>query len=192
SEENRYSAGPKYETTVDYHRSVNKHELEGKEHVSQLPWMLVFDNETGKAVKFVPAGFNVAYEINETEYINSVISTDHGPERDSKTSTKTREKSFALGPVGEEVMDPTIKTSNTWIRDYIKDQGIEIPAGVPIPNVSNQETIKKIHPDILVRYGDGKTSFGGEGDRMIKKELEDGYDEQNFHYNWSMTIIKRQ
>lgn len=190
SEENRYSAGPKYETTVDYHRSAKNPELEDKEHVSQLPWILVIDNETGKAVKFAPAGFNVAYEIDETENIKSVIYTDHGPERDSHTNRKTRERSFALGPVGEEVPDPTIKPSDTWIQDYIKDQGIDIPAGVPIPNVSNQETVKKIHPDILVRSGDGKTSFGGDGQRKIKKELEDGYDEQNFQYNWSMRVNK--
>jgi len=192
SEENRFSSGPKYETNVDYHRSVNKHELEGDEYVRQLPWMLVIDNETGKAVKFIPAGFSIAYEINETEKINSVIYTDKGPERDSKTSTKTRERSFALGPVAEEVPDPTIRSSNTWIRDYIKDQGIDVPAGVPIPNVSNQETVKKIHPDILVTSGDGKTSFGGNGNRKIRKDLEDGFEEQNFNYNWSMTVIKRK
>lgn len=34
SEENRYSAGPKYETTVDYHRSAKNPELEDKEHVN--------------------------------------------------------------------------------------------------------------------------------------------------------------
>jgi hypothetical protein len=192
SEENRYSAGPKYETTVDYHRNAENPELEGLEQVSQIPWILVIDNESGKAVKFAPAGFNVAYEINETENMNSVIYTEHGPERDSKTSKKTRERSFALGPVAEKVPDPTIKSSDTWIQDYLKDQGIEIPAGVPIPNVSNEETIKKIHPDILVKFGDGKTSIGGDGSRRKRKDLEDGYEEQNFHYNWSMTVTKRK
>lgn len=192
SEENRYSAGPKYETTVDFHRNVTHFELEGIEYVGQLPWMLVIDNETEKAVKFIPAGFNVAYEINETENINSVIYSDDGPERDSQTLTKTYERSFALGPVAEEIPDPTIKSSSTWIRDYIKDQGIDIPAGVPVPNVSNEETIKEIHPDILVKHGDGKTSFGGDGSRRIRKDLEDGYEEENLSYNWQMTIKKKE
>jgi hypothetical protein len=58
--------------------------------------------------------------------------------------------------------------------------------------VSNEETIKKIHPDILVKFGDGKTSIGGDGSRRIRKDLEDGYEEQNFHYNWSMTVTKRK
>ena len=154
--------------------------------------MLVIDNETEKAVKLIPAGFNVVYEINETENINSVIYTDHGPERDSKTSKKTRERSFALGPVAEEVPDPTIKTSNTWIHEYLEDQRIDIPVGVPIPNVSNEETIKEIHPDILVKSGDGKTSFGGDGSRRTRKELEDGYEEENLSYNWHMKINTRK
>ena len=192
SDENRYNAGPKFETTVDYHRSVNKHELEGAAYVTQFPWMLVIDNETQKAVKFIPAGYNVAYEINETENINSVVYTDNGPKRDSKTSRKTSEKSFALGPVAEEIPDPTIKSSNTWIQDYLKKQGVEIPVGLPIPEISNDETIKKIHPDILVKHGDGKTNFGGDGSRNIKKELEDGYEEQIFSYNWQMTLKKKK
>lgn len=192
SEENRYSAGPKYETTVDYNRIANKYELEGKGYVEEFPWMLVIDNETGKAVKFIPAGYNVAYEINETEIINSVIYTDNGPERKTQTLTKTHERTFALGPVGEEIVDPTIKSSNTWISDYIKDQGIDIPADVPIPNVSNEETKKEIHPDILVKYDDGKTSLGGDGSRRIRKELEDGYEEENLSYNWQMKVNKRK
>jgi len=64
--------------------------------------------------------------------------------------------------------------------------------GVPIPNVSNEETIKEIHPDILVKSGDGKTSFGGDGSRRIRKELEDGYEEENLFYNWQMKVNKRK
>lgn len=181
-----------HETTVDNTGYLNFYELEGGDAVTGLPWMLVIDNETEKAVKLIPAGYNIKYEIHDTENLHSIVYSSQGPKTDSKTTHKTSEKSFALGPVAEEIPDPTIKTSNTWIHEYIEDQGIDIPVGVPIPNVSNEETVKEIHPDILVKSGDGKTSFGGGGSRNIKKELEDGYEEENLSYNWQMKINKRK
>jgi len=189
--ENQFRSGPKYETNVDIIEDATNYEIEGKEYLTQLPWMLVIDNETKKAVKLIPAGYSIAYEINEMEKLNSVVYSDEGPKRDSKTTTKTGSKSFKLGPVAAEVEDPTIKKSDTWIQDYLKRQGIELPPGAPIPKISNEETVKKIQPDILVKTGDGKYSFGGNGSRQIKKELEYGSDEVNLSYNWDMTIKKK-
>ncbi len=192
SKENQYRSGPKYVTNLDYSRNAKKYEIEEKESVTQVPWILIIDNETEKAVKLIPAGYGITYEINEIEKLNSVVYTDDGPERESKTTTKTRSKSIELGPVGEKVPDQTIKKSDTWMQDYLKRQGVELPAGVPIPKVSNEETVKEIHPDILVKFGDGKTSFGGDGRRTIKKELEHGFDEVNLNYNWQMTVNKKK
>ncbi len=192
SEENQFNSGPNYSTNVDYSRNVNKYEIKEKEKVTQAPWMLVLDNETEKAVKLIPAGYNIYYEITEMEKIVSVTSSSQGTKRDTKTNKKTREKSFELGPVAEEKPDPTIKMSNTWMEDYIKRQGVELPAGVQIPKVSNEDTVKEIHPDILVSTGDGKYSFGGEGRRPINKPLENGLERVNFSYKWHMTINKKE
>ena len=192
SKENIHRSGPNYVTDVDYNRYANNYEIEGKESVSQFPWVLAIDNETGKAVKIVPAGYNIAYEINETETLNSVVQSSQGPKRESKTTSKTSEKWFELGPVGEEVPDPTIKQSDTWVQDYLKRQGVELPPGVPIPKISNEETVKKIQPDIIVSTGDGKYSFGGSGNRRIPKELVNGSQEENLYYRWDMTVKKKE
>ena len=186
--ENRYDAGPNYETTIDITRLKTTNKVEGEEYMSQFPpWMLVIDNETGKAVKLIPAGYGIEYEYNEIEELTSV----HGNKKESKTTSKKGKKSFKLGPVGEEVADPTIKKSNTWIQDYLKDQGVEIAAGVSIPNVSNEETIKEIQPDILVKSGNGRTSCGGSGERRIEKDLEFGKQVTQLNYSWSMTIKRK-
>lgn len=191
--ETKNSAGPNYQTDIEIIRNKTTNKIEGEEYMSSFPpWVLVIDNETEKAVKLIPAGYGIEYEYHEIENMTSVSQSSNGSKKESETTIRDGTKSFKLGPVGEEISDPTIKSSNTWIQDYIKDQGVEIPAGVPIPNVSNQETVKKIQPDILVKYGDGKTSFGGDGNRNIKKDLEDGYEEQDFHYNWSMTVKKKK
>ena len=187
SKENRNSTGKNYETNIDYTRIAKNVEISQKEYTKMVPWILAIDNETGKSVKIVPGGCAIDYEITETENLNSVVYTDDGPRKESKTTTKTKDKQFELGPVGEEIVDPTIKPSDTWIKDYIKDQGIELPPGVTIPEVSNQETISEIPPDILVSTGDGKNSMGGSGSRTIPKKLDFGQQVENFSYTWSMT-----
>jgi len=192
SEENRYMSGPAFETNINFNRTASKQKIDGKEYLSQVPWVLVIDNETKKAVKLIHAGYGISYEVLESEIMNSVNYSTNVPQRKSETTTKTSSKSFSLGPVGEKVQDPTIKRSDTWVQDYLKKQGVEIPAGVPIPKIPNQADQQEIYPDILVKYGDGKTSFGGEGRRPIKEEIEDGYQEENLHYSWNMTVKKKK
>ncbi|MBT8274782.1 MAG: hypothetical protein KJO39_01455 [Bacteroidia bacterium] len=191
SNENKNSTGKNYETNIDYTRIVKNREISQKEYTTMVPWILAIDNDTGKVVKIVPGGCTIDYEIMETKVLNSVIYSKDGPDRDSETTTKTRDKKFVIGPVGEEIPDPTVAQSDTWIKDYIKDQGIELPPGVTIPEVSNQETIKEIPPDILVSTGDGKRTMGGSGSRTIPKKLDFGQQVENFSYTWNMTRVEK-
>jgi hypothetical protein len=59
-----------HETTVSRSRQLENHDIENKEYVTQSMWMLVIDNESGKAVKIIPAGYSIEYKINEEEKIN--------------------------------------------------------------------------------------------------------------------------
>ena len=58
-----------------------------------------------------------------------------------------------------------------------------------LPAPTNEETISEIPPDIIVKTVDGKTSFGGNGNCTIRKELENGFSEENLSFSWS---IKRR
>jgi len=178
-------------TTTDYLRNAMNFEIDSKEYVTQFPWMVVFDNESGKAVKMLPAGFNISYKINESEKIYTLIWSKEGRTEDSHSSNKIISKTFQLGPVGDKVPDPTVKTSDQWIQEYLKQQGVQIPAGVNIPQISNKETKKDIQPDILVKSGDGKTYFGGDATKIITEKIPNGtYQEERF-YSWQMTRKKK-
>jgi len=179
-----------HETNVDRIRNLGSRDIADKEYETQNMWMLVIDNESGKALKIIPAGYNIEYELNEQETINSVV-LSNPPKRESSSSSREMSRTFKLGPVGEEIPDPTIKKSDTWLEDYLKRQGVDLPPGVTIPTPSNEETIKNISPDILVKNGDGISSFGGYGDFKEDKTLEDGYEKTEMHYSWSMKRIKR-
>jgi hypothetical protein len=180
-----------HKTDIDIFRNLETYEIAGAPQSTQSPWILIFDNESGEAVKIIPAGYNIEYRIHEKENLHSIVYSDQGPKEDHQTTNKTRELSFDLGPVGEEIDDPTVKRSDKWIQDYLKRQGVDLPPGVEIPTPSNEEAIQKIPPDILVKSVDGTTSFGGFGDRTIRTELEHGFEEIRLHYNWNMTRRKK-
>ena len=176
---------------IDYFRNVETYEIEVKQYTTQTYWIVVFDNETGKAVKIIPSVYDIAYEIHEQEKLHFIGYSDQGREEYTETTNKNISKSFELGPVGEKIADPTIKKSDTWIQDYLKRQGFDLPPGVEIPTPSNIETILEIFPDILVKSGDGKTSFGGYGNRTIRADILHGYTEKKLHYTWQMTRRKK-
>jgi len=182
-----------HRTNIDYFRNVETYEIEDKQYVTQTYWMVVFDNETGKAVKIIPSCYDIAYEIHEQEKLHTISCDDQGCEEDTKTTNKKISKSFELAPVGEWIADPTIKKSDTLTKDYlkyVKRLGYDLPPGVEIPTISYEETIE-VFPDLLVKSGDGKTNFGGYGNRTIRADIEHGYTEEKLHYTWQMTRRKK-
>jgi hypothetical protein len=179
-----------YETKVDKNRIIGNREIQGMGTITQSRWILVIDNETRKAVKINPAGYSIDYEITETEIINSKVWSDKGPKTESKTNMKESDETFKLGPVADPMTDPTIKQSDTWVQDYLERQGVKLPEGVKIPKQDNSDAQKEIAPDILVKFGDGETSFGGEGSKEINEPNEYGYEREKRNYSWNMTRKK--
>ncbi|MBS0010089.1 MAG: hypothetical protein KFF49_01680 [Bacteroidales bacterium] len=179
-----------HETNVDRNRNLGSRDIADKEYVTQNMWMLVIDNESGKALKIIPAGYNIEYDINELETINGTVHSNP-PKKESSSSNREMSRTFKLGPVGEEIPDPTIKKSDTWMEDYLKRQGVDLPPGVKIPTPSNEGTIKNISPDILVKTGDGISSFGGRGENTVDKEIVNGTESIREYYTWTMRRNKR-
>jgi hypothetical protein len=166
--------------------------IANQQQASKVNWIVVFDKESDKAVKIIPAGYGVDYKINEEVTTKGVVHSSDGPDEYHSTESRTLERSFEIGPVGEEKDDPTIKKSDTWLQDYLKDQGVDLPPGVNIPAPSNAEAASKIPPDILVSTGNGMTSFGGRGERTIPVELENGSSVEKLNFSWSMKRIQNR
>ncbi len=191
-ESNRQKSQPSSETNINIIRSASNQDLDGKEQVSQFPVLLFIDNETGDAVKMVPVPYRLSFDVLETENVSGVKFSSKGPTPFSYSDTKNKKASFDLGPVGEKIQDPTVKRSDNPIQDYLKRQGIEIPVGVPIPELSNQDAIGDINPDILVKSKDDKFNLSGEGRRKIETKLEHGFEEVNQSFKWQMSILKKK
>ena len=178
-------------TTVQKQRTLNNSEIQGKGTITETRWIVAIDNETQKAVKIIPAGYDLDYQITEKESMHSVVWSDDGTNEDSKTDSKTSDKTFSLGPVEDPIPDPTVKNNNRWVQDYLKRQGINLPEGVQIPDQEDSEVQEEIPPDILVTFGDGETNFGGEGSKTLNKPNEYGYENEEQTYFWQMTRKKK-
>jgi len=180
-----------YETKVNTQRILNNKELVGQGTITETRWIVVIDNETKKAVKIIPVVYKIDYKITERESMHSKIWSDNDKDEDSKTDTKNSDKTFELGPVADPITDPTVKSSDQWVEDYLERQGVKLPEGVQIPKQENSDVQKEIPPDILVKFGDGETNFGGEGSKTINEPNEYGYEKEERIYSWQMMIKKK-
>ena len=183
-----------YETTTTIKKQLKKKEIEGMDIITSLPWIVTFDNETGKALKIIPAGYGVAYEFDQNEIMKSRTWTKDGGSNDSENDTKARRATFAFGPVEDPKPDPTAKSSSTWIQDYIeKEMGEDMPIDIAsmIPEMDSKEVQNDINPDVIVQFGDGKKYFGGNGRKFETERNPYGFEQIEETYSWQMTRKRR-
>jgi hypothetical protein len=183
-----------YETTTIIRKQVRKKEIEGKDQMTKVPWIVTFDNETGKALKIIPAGYGVAYEFNQNEIMKSHTWTKDGGSNNSENDNKTRRATFAFGPVEDPIPDPTAKSSSTWLQDYMeKEMGEDMPINIAsmIPEIDPKETQNDINPDVIVQFGDGKKYFGGNGRKFETERNPYGFEQIEETYTWQMTRKRR-
>jgi hypothetical protein len=181
-----------HETTVKTDVKATRPEIMEKDVFMKTPWIVVFDKKTNKAVKIIPGGYSIEYDTQTTKKMETALWTKDGRETDQDSDEKEGHNRLALGPVADKIMDPTVKSNKNWIQDYLKQQGIELPPGVDIPQQDNKGAASEIPSDILVSFGDGVTHFGGQGEKRDFKKTEHGYKEENLSFHWEVKRKKKQ
>lgn len=180
------------ETTVITRKLLKEREIEMLSLLTKVPWIVTFDNETKKALKIVPSGYDITYEFNEIEDHHSVVWSNSTTEK-SESKTKTGKGRLAFGPVEDPKPDPTAISSSQWVQDYVqKEMGVSIPASIAamIPETDSEELQNEINPDLIVQFGDGKTHFGGDGEKIVHRPNPYGFDRVEETYTWRMTRKK--
>ena len=182
-----------YETSVRTRNDVRKQEIQ---EPPAAPWIVAFDNNTEIAVKLIPGGYSILYDLEVTEVTDSRQWSSKGPENDSKISNTTRTNlDFGVGPVEDLEPDPTAIPNLEGIYDYLRQEvGDSLVAAIPVIPIPppNTQEIPEIPPDILVQFGDGKGYFGGIGEEEIREPLNNGYKEEKQFFIWQMTRKKRK
>jgi hypothetical protein len=158
------------------------------------PWILAFDSKTNKAVKMIPAGYGIEYEMTVTEDMESRRWDKDGESNDSRSDTKISEHNiFKVGPVEDPKPDPTFKPGLQGIYDYLREEvGDSLVAAIPVIPIPppDADDIPKINPDLIVQFGDGVRSFGGRGHKETDNPTEYGYEKTVSDYDWQVTRRK--
>jgi hypothetical protein len=163
-----------------------------KETMLQTYIVMTVDINTGKVRKIDIDGFNVEFSWEQT--VDSHTETwwqpppNPGHETIDRNDTDTEDDSFHVGPVGEPVPDPVLTSGTETVKTYLKDMGVSLPGNVGI----SEEESQKIEPDLLVRFGDRKTHFGGSGERIVDNSSGSTVHREEFTFSWQATRKEKQ
>jgi len=179
-------------TTILKHKIPSDQKISLKETMLQLYIVMTLDMKTDKVLKINIDGFNVEFTWKET------VDTHHeswwkpppspGHETIDKTETDTEEDTFCACPVEDPIPDPTITSSTESIKKYLKDLGVALPENAEL---YEEEEIPIIEPDLLVKFGDGTTFFGGEGKKVIDDSEGSSVGRKEMTFNWQVTRKKK-
>ncbi len=180
-----------FEKTVYVNRNPLKRQIPEKDYLLRSNIILVIDKKTDKVVKIVTGGFPVEFYWDETRRTTGRSWNPDGskPINDFDHKTDDLSTTFTPGPVEDPVPDPTITSVSQSLKTYLKDLGTPLPANVGIPEDDSQKA--EIPPDLLVDYGDGKTFFGGRGNKKIDNSEGSDINRTEMTFNWSVTRKKK-
>ena len=187
-----YKTNHGFEQTVTRNKNPVRQEISGKETLEgQMNIILVIDKETSKVVKIITGGYGLDFYWKEDYKIIGYSWDEDGKKPINKSESKTDDISsqFVAGPVEDEVPDPTAKSVAESLRTYLKNLGTPLPADIEIPEDEGDKA--EIRPDLLVEFGDGKTSFGGDGKRILDNSKGSSVNRQEWTFNWQVTRRKK-
>ncbi|MFO7852887.1 MAG: hypothetical protein ACQERS_01040 [Bacteroidota bacterium] len=160
--------------------------------------IVAFDKESDKAVLILPFGAGVDYTF-DTESKMKVTTWDkygNKKERESDaTETDQTEEVFSVAAVEDEQPLSTVMSKSQQLQDYIsKVTGEEVKLDIVdlVPKSQQGPSNEKIHPDLVVQFGDGINYFGGRGKKVIDKEIYGGYEHEEQTFMWQMTRKKEK
>ena len=200
SDERQYSHGNMsggncnsgYETILTRKKLLLNPRITGNPPTEMTKWIVAYDVKTNKALKIIPGGYVIDYDVSVEESLQSKQWPEESRNNPSYTKTRTLSNlSFAVGPVEEAVTDPTGNIKPDWMTEYLKDKvgerkATQIPIILPMPEKTSEPA--RIQPDLLVKSGNGITQFGGEGRKSNEKQLKGGSEREDLVYTWNMNL----
>jgi len=177
-------------TTIRIKKLLNRH-IPEKGYLLKSNIILIIDKKTDKVVKIATGGFPVEFYWDETKKTTGRSWDPDGsrPINDFEHKTDDMSEIFTPGPVEDPVPDPTITSVSESLKTYLKELGTPLPANVEIPEDDSQKA--EIPPDLLVEFGDGRTFFGGKGNKKVDNSEGSDINRKEMTFNWSVTRRKK-
>jgi len=177
-------------TTIRIKKPLNRH-IPEKGYLLKSNIILIIDKKTDKVVKIATGGFPVEFYWDETKKTTGRSWDPDGsrPINDFEHKTDDMSEIFTPGPVEDPVPDPTITSVSESLKTYLKELGTPLPANVEIPEDDSQKA--EIPPDLLVEFGNGRTFFGGKGNKKVDNSEGSDINRKEMTFNWSVTRRKK-
>ena len=158
--------------------------------------VVAFDKDSNEALLILPVGTSIGYTYDEIYSMTATITGEHGTSTLADSDTKHKSDALNIEAVEDEQPYAQANSRSQQMKNYIEsitgEDGEEILELVPLVPESNQSTVQqKIHPDLIVQFGDGKTHFGGKGRKPIKREIPYGFEHEERIFSWQMTRNKK-
>ena len=192
----RNNSGGACETSYGYEgnltatrNTINKPVIMG---VVGPSFTVVFDTKSNKAIKLNPGVCAIDFGFSHTETMNARKWPDDDPELSYTRDWKMEHYIFNLNPVEDQISDPYGQLNPSGIREYMKGKvSEEVLATIPdLPIDEKSKNSARVHPDQLVKTGDGN-SFGGEGRKVTEKQIKGGTEREELTYKWDMKLNKK-
>ena len=154
---------------------------------------VAFDIKTNKPLKFMPGMCAISYGFSQNESVDARKWPKNDPNLSYSRNDKIEKYLFLLNPVEDQIKDPFGQLNPSGIREYMKGKvSEEVLANIPdLPIDEESKNSARIHPDQLVKTGDGKTNFGGEGRKVTEKQLKGGTEREELTFKWNMKLIEK-
>jgi len=178
-----------YRITVTITKSPTGQKVAGKDVLLQSNIVLIIDKKTEKVVKVISAySVEFKWQGSRTMYGEHWDPDSRSTENDADPIDE--DDKFDAEPVEDPVPDPTFSSVSQSLKTYFKDMGIPLPSDVEIPEDEDEKP--EICPDYLVTTGDGKTFFGGRGEKIKDHSNGANTDREERTFSWNMTRKKKQ
>jgi hypothetical protein len=188
----RNTSGGKCDTSRGNESTLTiRREIINKPVVSELlgpSFIVAFDTKTNKAIKLNPGTSVIEYGFSHVESLNFRQWPKNDPDRSHTNTWKMEHFLFNLSPVEDPVPDPTGKINPGGVKEYLKGKvSDKVLASIPdIPIDAESANSAKIHPDQIVKTGDGINEFGGEGRKETEKQVKGGTEREVLTFKWNM------
>jgi hypothetical protein len=154
--------------------------------------ILVFDRKSGKALKATFPLYKITYTWNVEDMLQTVQwSPGKGRKVDRKENPRKDSENYVMRAVEDKIEDPTVTLGGTraYVEELFRKRGLKPPADIPIKEEKTK--VSKVNPDFLVKGGDGKTSFSGEGRKTTFTPEPNGSRREEKILRWELKRSKK-
>jgi hypothetical protein len=132
--------------------------------------ILAFDKKSGQALKATIPLYDITYTWHVEDQLHIVKWSPQSGTKEEDTQNPHKESvSYHMRPVEEQIPDPTANAGQlkAYVQERYRQRDLQPPANIPEPKKRKEP---KIHPEFLIKSGDGRTTFGGEGKKTDFKQ----------------------